>query len=240
MLKFYGPNSFYVSTLDLDISVLAHDVALLGEKQTDCRSQEVTELLELFRSRVLIPGPSSLSNTCKPEISACHELGLKVSPWTRPFREGCEGSEGWGTGSELHEWCLSVGYPVAVKGSHFDCMFARTQQEVADAIKNLSALWGQRSGVFLQQVQTGEEGSLALVANKGELLAVVQMKKHITTSLKKVWGAEITIINPDDAPWGPIARVVKQLNWTGGAEIEFVESLHGTRWCIDWKPRFPA
>jgi len=245
MLKFYGPNSFYISTLDLDISVLSHDVALLGEKSngekiTDCRSPEDTELLELFRSQVLIPGPSALSNTCKPEISACHELGLKISPWTRPFREGCEGGEGWGTGSELHEWCLSVGYPVAVKGSHFDCMFARTQQEVADAIKNLSALWGQRSGVFLQQVQTGEEGSLALVANKGELLAVVQMKKHITTSLKKVWGAEITIIKPDDAAWGPLARVVKQLNWTGGAEIEFVESLHGTRWCIDWNPRFPA
>ena len=33
---------------------------------------------------------------------------------------------------------------------------------------------------------------------------------------------------------------VEKLNWTGGSEIEFIETVDGTRYLIDWNPRFPA
>lgn len=34
--------------------------------------------------------------------------------------------------------------------------------------------------------------------------------------------------------------MVADLQWTGGSEMEFIESVDGTRFLIDWNPRFPA
>lgn len=34
--------------------------------------------------------------------------------------------------------------------------------------------------------------------------------------------------------------IVKEIEWTGGSEIEFIETIDGTRYLIDWNPRFPA
>jgi predicted ATP-grasp superfamily ATP-dependent carboligase len=34
--------------------------------------------------------------------------------------------------------------------------------------------------------------------------------------------------------------MVKELNWTGGAELEMVRDLGGQLWLIEMNPRFPA
>ena len=34
--------------------------------------------------------------------------------------------------------------------------------------------------------------------------------------------------------------MVLELSWTGGSEVEFVQTIDGTRYLIDWNPRYPA
>ena len=53
-----------------------------------------------------------------------------------------------------------------------------------------------------------------------------------------MWSSHVTAV-PDEL-LEKLRSIVRTLVWTGGGEIEFIETIDGKRSIIDWNPRFPA
>jgi diaminopimelate decarboxylase len=101
----------------------------------------------------------------------------------------------------------------------------------------LSRVWSTER-LFLQAHVTGYEESVCLSAYKGKLLGCVQMRKRDLTEEGKTWAGDVTEVPEEFA--APLRRIVRELNWTGGAELEMVRDAEGQLWLLEWNPRFPA
>lgn len=178
-------------------------------------------------STVLVPGPSSLAAVTKPEIEAHRGLPLVVPPFAVTTLPD------W----ELHSFCRANGWQVWLKGPYYEAYRVNDWQDLNRARKALETTWATKR-LFLQAHVTGYEESIALSAYKGNLLDAVYMVKHEVTPEGKTWSARVTDV--PEAIMRPLRSVVKDLNWTGGAELEMIRDMDGTRWVIDWNPRFPA
>ncbi|HEX8528046.1 hypothetical protein, partial [Allosphingosinicella sp.] len=85
---------------------------------------------------------------------------------------------------------------------------------------------------------SGYEESVMLSAYRGELLAAVSMRKRDITPEGKTWAGDIAEV-PEEF-LAPLRRIVRELNWTGGGELEMVRDPRGQLWLLEWNPRFPA
>ena len=77
-----------------------------------------------------------------------------------------------------------------------------------------------------------------LAAYKGELLGCVSMRKRDLTEEGKTWAGDVTEVPEEFAT--PLREIIRDVNWTGGAELEMVRDPEGQRWLLEWNPRFPA
>ncbi len=64
------------------------------------------------------------------------------------------------------------------------------------------------------------------------------MRKRDMTEESKTWAGDVSEVAPEIVE--PLRRIVRELGWTGGAELEMVRDLEGRLWLIEWNPRFPA
>jgi hypothetical protein len=64
------------------------------------------------------------------------------------------------------------------------------------------------------------------------------MRKREITEEGKTWAGDISEV--DEAFLTPLRRIVRELNWTGGGELEMVRDADGRLWLLEWNPRFPA
>ena len=53
-----------------------------------------------------------------------------------------------------------------------------------------------------------------------------------------MWSSEVSAVPTELLE--SLRHTVQELRWTGGSEIEFIEKVDGSRYLIDWNPRFPA
>jgi diaminopimelate decarboxylase len=267
------PDSVYVSTLDLNITLLNFERDLFDELRKRAGGTEAEELgktLDLLRARALFPQPAAFKLTVKPAIPATKRLGLGILPYivlpltsvgstptpspvvtASPSVDGgssplsldkgnvCSAT-GEGASSQMQSFMLEHGFPIAVKGAHHDCTIAGSWVEMQKALAGMRRQWGVETSVFLQRAEAGEEGSIVFAAYRGALLGALEMRKRVTTSQSKVWAATTTLIPRDSSLWRALEETARELEWTGGAEVEFLENLKGERFCIDWNPRFPA
>jgi diaminopimelate decarboxylase len=79
---------------------------------------------------------------------------------------------------------------------------------------------------------------VALCAYQGELLDCVHLRKHHQTFEGKTWSGSVSEVDP--AFVEALRAVIADLQWTGGAELEFVRAPDDTLHLIDWNSRFPA
>lgn len=89
-----------------------------------------------------------------------------------------------------------------------------------------------------QKVLRGTEKTIAFAAYHGELTGAVLMTKTNVTCEGKVWSATVTPVSA--AILEKLRAFVLESNWTGGGELEFIETLTGQWYIIDFNPRFPA
>ncbi|HVG18748.1 MAG TPA: hypothetical protein VNI02_06815, partial [Blastocatellia bacterium] len=54
----------------------------------------------------------------------------------------------------------------------------------------------------------------------------------------KAWAGDVTDVGEEFA--APLRKMVRDLNWTGGAELEMVRETEGQFWLLECNPRFPA
>lgn len=130
----------------------------------------------------------------------------------------------------------ALGYPLVVKGPFYEAEIARGPADAAAAFDRLAARWGMP--LLAQRFVAGEEFDvIALGDGCGGAYGPVAMRKTVVTKLGKAWGA-VTV--HDEELLGIARRVVGELGWRGGCEVEMLRGKDGTPYLIEVNPRFPA
>ncbi|HEX9931771.1 MAG TPA: hypothetical protein VGB08_02905 [Allosphingosinicella sp.] len=176
---------------------------------------------------LLAPPMGALKRIGKPDVEAHEGLPVTIPTWVSTDLPD------W----DLHAFCRQHNWRVWLKGPYYDA--ARTPSwDVFEAARNaLTKVWST-SKLFLQAHVGGYEESVMLSAYRGELLGAVSMRKRDITPEGKTWAGDIGTV-PDEF-LRPLRRIVRELNWTGGGELEMVRDPKNQLWLLEWNPRFPA
>jgi diaminopimelate decarboxylase len=176
---------------------------------------------------LLAPPMAALKRIAKPAVEAHEGLPVRI-----PTYVSTDLSD-W----ELHAFCREHNWRLWLKGPYYDA--ARVPSwDTFTAVRNaLTKVWATDK-LFLQAHVSGYEESVMLSAYRGELLGCVSMRKRDVTAEGKTWAGDIAEVDPDFER--PLRRIVRELNWTGGGELEMVRDAAGQRWLLEMNPRFPA
>lgn len=177
--------------------------------------------------RVLVPPSTSLLLTSKPAIAIHSKMPFSVPPYISVSESD------W----DLLSFCRRFDWQVWLKSPYYEARRVRSWTELELAREELTNTWSTEE-LFLQAHITGYEESIALCAYKGDLLDCIYMAKRDLTSDGKTWAGKVS-----EVPltiYNALKDVIAELNWTGGAELEFVRDNKGILYLIDWNPRFPA
>ena len=176
---------------------------------------------------LLTPPRTALRKIAKPGVVAHEGLPVRI-----PTFISTEHSD-W----ELHAFCRRHDWRVWLKGPYYEAVRTPTWDAV-EIYRSLVAKAWSTEKLFLQEHVSGYEESVCLAAYSGELLACVHMRKRELTEEGKTWAGDVTEVPEEFA--APLRRVVRELNWTGGAEFEMVRDPAGQLWLLECNPRFPA
>ncbi|HVG35285.1 MAG TPA: ATP-grasp domain-containing protein [Pyrinomonadaceae bacterium] len=176
----------------------------------------------------LLTAPSTaIKKIAKPAVEAHKGLPVRI-----PVFISTERSD-W----ELHAFCRQHNWKVWLKGPYYEAV--RTPGwDTFEVVRGLLARAWSTERLFLQTHVTGYEESVCFSAYQGELLGCVYMRKRELTEEGKTWAGDVTEV-PEEFVL-PLRRMVKDLNWTGGAELEMVRDPEGLLWLLECNPRFPA
>jgi diaminopimelate decarboxylase len=176
---------------------------------------------------LLTPPPDGLKRVAKPAITAHRGLPVKI-----PTFITTELSD-W----DLHAFCRRHDWKVWLKGPYYEAVRTRNWVELENMRAVLSGAWATET-LFLQAHITGYEESITLSAYRGELLHCVSMRKRDLTEMSKTWAG--AVMEVPESFLMPLRRIVRDLNWTGGAELEMVRDADEESWLLEWNPRYPA
>jgi diaminopimelate decarboxylase len=176
---------------------------------------------------LLTPPRSALRQIAKPAVEAHKGLPVRV-----PTFISTEHSD-W----ELHAFCRQHDWKVWLKGPYYEAVRTPAWDTFEVVRAALAKAWSTEK-LFLQTHVTGYEESVCFAAYRGRLLDCVHMRKRELTEEGKTWAGDVTEVPREFAE--PLARIVKELNWTGGAELEMVRDPEGQLWLLECNPRFPA
>jgi diaminopimelate decarboxylase len=177
---------------------------------------------------LLVPPGQAIRRIAKPAVEAHRGLPVRIPS----FVSAAEHSE-W----DLHAFCRRHDWKVWLKGPYYEAVRTNTWDSVESARTAIKRAWST-DNVFIQAHVTGYEESVCFSAYRGELLGAAYMRKREITQEGKTWAGDIAEV-PDEFAV-PLQRIVKDLNWTGGAELEMVRDTNGQLWLIECNPRFPA
>lgn len=217
--------------LDLALHLRAIDALLAGGAAWfSAQDVEVRWLADSLANpaRALIPTSRSLDAVAKPAIAAARLLAPVRVPDHMSLR-----SADW----DLHAFCRNHGWNVWVKGRFHDALRVRDWRSFCQARAAMAATWGP-DDLFVQRHADGAGESIALAAYQGALLGAVHLRKHQQTVEGKTWSGTVTPVAPTMMEL--LREMVAGLEWTGGAELEFIRGADSTAHLIDWNPRFPA
>ncbi|HEX8482170.1 MAG TPA: ATP-grasp domain-containing protein [Allosphingosinicella sp.] len=176
---------------------------------------------------LLAPPAAALKRIAKPAVEAHEGLPVKIPPFVSSDLSD------W----ELHAFCREHNWRVWLKGPYYDAARVPGWDSFVAARAALTKVWSTEK-LFLQAHVSGYEESVMLAAYRGELLACVAMRKRDVTAEGKTWAGDI---GPVDAAFEKeLRRIVKELNWTGGGELEMVRDAADQCWLLEMNPRFPA
>ncbi len=176
---------------------------------------------------LLTPSLSALQKVSKPAITAHKGLPVKI-----PTFVTTEISD-W----DLHAFCREHDWRVWLKGPYYEAVKVRNWAELEAMRGILSSAWSTER-LYLQTHVSGYEESISFCAYQGELIHAVQMRKRDLTELSKTWAGDIAEVSEEVL--APLRKIVKDLNWSGGAEIEMVRDPQNQLWLLEVNPRFPA
>jgi diaminopimelate decarboxylase len=191
---------------------------------------EIMWLASIFpegHPNLLTPPRGALQKIAKPAVEAHKGLPVRV-----PTFISTEHSD-W----ELHAFCRRHDWKVWLKGPYYEAVRTPAWDTFEVVRAALSKAWSTER-LFLQTHVTGYEESVCFAAYRGRLLDCVHMRKRELTEEGKTWAGDVTEVPAEFSD--PLRRIVEELNWTGGAELEMVRDAEGQLWLLECNPRFPA
>ena len=203
------------------------DAGALWISGTDLETMWLASVFPDGHANLLSPPSKALEQITKPAVPAHKGLPVRI-----PTFISTEHSD-W----ELHAFCRQYGWRVWLKGPYYEALRTRSWSEFEGARAALTRVWSTER-LFLQAHVGGYEESISLSAYKGELLGCVRMRKRELTEESKTWAGDVTEV-PEEIV-APLRKIIRELNWTGGAELEMVRDPEGQLWLLEWNPRFPA
>lgn len=127
-------------------------------------------------------------------------------------------------------------YPLVVKGKFYDAIIANTLEQAEKAFYKLQSKWGLP--IIVQEFIKGTEINIAALGDgTGETLSVIPMRKLYITDKGKAW-AGITL--EDDRYIELAKKFIKATKWSGGCELEVMQTSDGKPYIMEVNPRFPA
>jgi diaminopimelate decarboxylase len=217
--------------LDLDLwgdrVVAALDAGGLWISGSDLEAMWLADLFPDGHPNLLAPPMAGLRRITKPAVEGASGLPVRI-----PDYISTEHSD-W----DLHAFCRAHDWRVWLKGPYYDA--SRTPSwDVFEATRAaLKKVWSTER-LFLQKHVGGYEESVMLSAYRGELLGAVRMRKREITPEGKTWAGDISEVDPLFLE--PLRAMVRELNWTGGGELEMVRDAANQLWLLEMNPRFPA
>jgi diaminopimelate decarboxylase len=191
---------------------------------------EIMWLASVFpegHKNLLTPSTAALQKISKPAVEAHKGLPVSIPPFITTE------SSDW----DLHSFCREHGWKVWLKGPYYEAV--RTPSwDVFERVRTLLSRAWSTERLFLQTHVTGYEESVCFSAYKGEITGCVYMRKRELTEEGKTWAGDITEVPEEFIK--PLRQIVKDLNWSGGAELEMVRDTGGRLWLLECNPRFPA
>ncbi len=129
-----------------------------------------------------------------------------------------------------------IGFPLFVKGVFYEAYLARNYEEAVGYFYAMAGKWG--IPVIFQKYISGEEINVCALANQGEMIGAVIMKKLFLTDKGKAW-AGVTINNEEAKNISK--KILDYIKWNSGCELEFIiENKTGKMYLLEINPRFPA
>ncbi|MFL6536836.1 MAG: hypothetical protein ACJ8JD_01495, partial [Chthoniobacterales bacterium] len=217
--------------LDLDTyGELIHELLEEGALWISGTDLEALWLASVFpegHANLLSAPALALSRITKPGVEAHKGLPLQIPPFISTDHSD------W----DLHAFCRKHDWRVWLKGPYYEAVRTRSWDAFEAVRSALSKVWSTQR-LFLQAHVSGYEESVMLSAYKGELLGCVSMRKRDLTEEGKTWAGDVRE-GPEEFAT-PLREIVRDVNWTGGAELEMVRDPEDNRWLLEWNPRFPA
>jgi carbamoyl-phosphate synthase large subunit len=195
-----------------------------GELVNFCRAEPVLRTLGI---RTLLPSESQLKLHFKHAlVQFCSDHGIPM-PRTVTVHEN----------RQLEGAARSLGLPLILKGILHEAYLAQSPTQAQAFFDLLRARWGLP--ILAQEYIPGDERDVVVLCDrKGKLVGMVAMKKLGISSQGKAW-AGVTV--KDEELLELSARIVRELEWVGPAELEFVRhSATGKPYLLEVNPRFPT
>ncbi|HWT12618.1 MAG TPA: ATP-grasp domain-containing protein [Allosphingosinicella sp.] len=205
----------------------ALDAGGLWISGSDLEAMWLADVFPDGHRNLLAPPMAGLRRITKPAVAAAAALPVRIPPYI-----STEHSD-W----DLHAFCRAHDWRVWLKGPYYDAARTPGWDSFEAARAALKKVWSTER-LFLQRHVSGFEESVMLSAYRGELLGAVAMRKRDVTPEGKTWAGEISEV-PEDF-LRPLREMVRELDWTGGGELEMVRDAAGTLWLLEMNPRFPA
>ncbi len=218
---------------DIDLESYAQSIKELldsGALWISGADLEIMWLASVFPNghpNLLTAPASALRRISKPAVEAHRGLPVKIPEFISTV------ASDW----DLHAFCRQHGWRVWLKGPYYEAVRTPSWDIFERTRSVLSEAWSTED-LFLQAHVTGYEESICFCAYQGELIQAVYMSKRELTDEGKTWAGEVVELPHELAT--PLREIVRDLNWTGGAEFEMVRDAGGQRWLLECNPRFPA
>jgi diaminopimelate decarboxylase len=194
---------------------------------SDLEAMWLADLFPEGHRGLLAPPMGALKRITKPAVEGASGLPVKIPDFIATDRSD------W----DLHAFCRANDWRVWLKGPYYDASRTPTWDSFEAIRAALSKVWSTER-LYLQKHVGGYEESVMLSAWEGELLGAVSMRKRDITPEGKTWAGDISEVPADFL--APLRDMVRDLNWSGGGELEMVRDSSGELWLLEMNPRFPA
>jgi diaminopimelate decarboxylase len=194
---------------------------------TDLEALWLASVFPDGHANLLSPPAGGLRLITKPGVEAHRGLPLQIPPFISTDHSD------W----DLHAFCRKHDWRVWLKGPYYEAVRTRSWEAFEAVRSALSKVWSTQR-LFLQAHVSGYEESVMLAAYKGELLGCVSMRKRELTEEGKTWAGDVREV-PEEFRTR-LREIVREIGWTGGAELEMVRDPEDKLWLLEWNPRFPA
>ncbi len=176
---------------------------------------------------LIVPSGTALEMTAKPQVAAFGDLGFRVPEYISAFSSD----------SEVHAFCRKNSWQCWLKGPYHEAKRVSSWSSFEKSRNAMKKEWKTKR-LFLQKNVVGTEESVCFVAYEGKLLSAIDMQKRLITPEGKTWAGKVSAVSPEF--FTKFGKIIRQLGWSGGGEIEFTRDPDGNKWIIECNPRFPA